>query len=494
MNLVGNEINSNKKNNKTVTGIVVAIMILIVLAIILVAVINQIKAKTFKFYVDGKSTNVSKSVFVDQDGTRYINIKTIAELVGYEYNNGEYNNPYVEDKTKCYVKGNNEIASFISESSKMYKVVLDEGTAKDENNKDNNTSNNTANNTSNTNTNNTTKNTTNNTVKDVATTAEDKTENVEYFTLSNDIKLIDGSLYATEQGIKLGFNISFSYNEKNNRIDIYSLDYLSKYYSGKIANSVLDDTCEFSNKKLLMYNMALVKNSEGDYGVSNLTGESIIGTKYKKIKFIESSNDFIVTTENNKQGILSLKKSGAETEVIVKISPQYDEIKQLDKDLDLFLVKDNNKYGVINGAGKIIVYIEYDKIGIDITNFVNNEIDNPYILYQKYIPVMKDAKWGIIDTSGNITLNLEYDALGCTQGISINKTENNVLLIPDVKGIVVYQNGLYGVMNITGTKLVPTAVQEIYKVSSSGVNTYYMTYNNEKIDLVNWIKAKQNQQ
>ena len=159
--------------------------------------------------------------------------------------------------------------------------------------------------------------------------------------------------------------------------------------------------------------------------------------------------------------------------------------------MSLNRVQDNKKYGVINGDGKVIIYKEYDQIGINTTNFINNDIDNNYLLYNRYIPVMKDLKWGIIDVTGKITINVEFDGLGCTNGLSINKSENNVLLVPDVKGIVILKDNLYGIMSITGEKLVPTSVQEVYKVSTSGINTYYMTYNNEKIDAINWIKESQ---
>ena len=48
-----------------------------------------------------------------------------------------------------------------------------------------------------------------------------------------------------------------------------------------------------------------------------------------------------------------------------KISPEYDDIKQIDKDSGLYLVKNNNKYGVINSKQSIVVYLEYDQIGIN---------------------------------------------------------------------------------------------------------------------------------
>ena len=232
--------------------------------------------------------------------------------------------------------------------------------------------------------------------------------------------------------------------------------------------------------------MVLVKNSSGEYGVNKLsTGESILGTKYAKIKFIESSMNFIVTTEDGKQGISSTTET--------KITPQYDELNQLDKNLDLYIVKNDNKYGVINGNDEIVIHMEYDKIGIDTMEFINNNIENQYILYEKYLPVQRDGKWGLMNLNGQIALPVEYDSIGCKKGPSVTKTENNLLLIPEVQGIVVCKNEFYGLMTPQGTKLVPVSLTEMYKVTNAGKNTYYMTYNEQKINVLDWIEAKSNQ-
>lgn len=452
MNLIRDNYNDKRQNNSIITVIIVTILILAVVAVLLGVLVNSLKNKTFKFYVNNTSANVSETVFTEIDGVRYINIKTIANVVNYEYNNGEYNNPYQEDKTKCYVKCDNEIASFIAGSNKMYKVILPEkiGDAEELTNKH-----------------------------------VTKTNEIEYFELDNEIKVIGGEIFATEQAISIGFNIYFNYDKATNKVQIYTLPYLVEQYS-KNEGVALDETTDFSNKKLVLYNMVLVKNSSGEYGVNKLsTGESILGTKYAKIKFIESSMNFIVTTEDGKQGISSTTET--------KITPQYDELNQLDKNLDLYIVKNDNKYGVINGNDEIVIHMEYDKIGIDTMEFINNNIENQYILYEKYLPVQRDGKWGLMNLNGQIALPVEYDSIGCKKGPSVTKTENNLLLIPEVQGIVVCKNEFYGLMTPQGTKLVPVSLTEMYKVTNAGKNTYYMTYNEQKINVLDWIEAKSNQ-
>lgn len=57
-----------------------------------------------------------------------------------------------------------------------------------------------------------------------------------------------------------------------------------------------------------------------------------------------------------------------------KISPEYDNIKQIDKDNGLYLVTKNKKQGVVNSNGSIVIYLEYDQIGIDGTKYASNNI------------------------------------------------------------------------------------------------------------------------
>lgn len=473
MNLIRDNYNEKKQNNSIITIIIVIMVILAIVAGLLIIIVSSLKSKRFKFYVDNTSQAVSEQVFTEVDGVRYVNVKTIANLVGYEYNNGEYNNPYQEDKTKCYVKSDNEIASFISGSNRMYKVVL-ETAATNTTGTDKTTNSQTT----------TTTGTTQTTGTPITTTSKTNINNTEYYELSNEVKIINGEIFASEQAISIGFNIYFNYDKQKNTVSIFTLPYLVKLYANQ-ESVVLDDKCEFSNQKLLLYDMVLIKNSTGEYGVNKIsTGEAVLGTKYAAIKFIESSMNFIVTTDDGKQGISSMSET--------KIAPQYDELKQLDKDLDLYLVKNDNKYGVISGEDEIIVYIEYDQIGLNTSQFVNNDIENQYIIYDKYIPAQRDGKWGLLNINGKVSLPLEYDSLGCTKGTSITKTENNLLIVPDVQGIVVCKNGLYGLMTPNGSKLVPTSLTEMYKVTNSGVNTYYMTYNEQKINVIDWVKAKAN--
>lgn len=76
----------------------------------------------------------------------------------------------------------------------------------------------------------------------------------------------------------------------------------------------------------------------------------------------------------------------------------------MDNQNELYLVKQNNLYGVIDTKGKTIISPEYKQIGIDISKFTQNGIENQYVLLNKIIPVKNNQDlWGIFDIKGQIS-------------------------------------------------------------------------------------------
>ena len=159
-----------------------------------------------------------------------------------------------------------------------------------------------------------------------------------------------------------------------------------------------------------------------------------------------------------------------------KIEPNYTEIKQISKELNYYLVSNNNRYGVINQNGNTVIFLEYDKIGIDEENFSANGIENPYILFDKCIPVQQNGKWRLFDVNGNQIGTMEYDGIGCIVGSETNRSANNVLIIPQYEAIVVGVNEEYGIINNSGEEYVPIMLDSVYSITSSGEDTYYMTF------------------
>ena len=290
-------------------------------------------------------------------------------------------------------------------------------------------------------------------------------------------------------------NVAMSYNSETNTVTVYTLPYLVQYYSSQILDADIAE--DFENQKALRYNRIIVSNVNTSetrlskdqirYGVSDLEGKEIIGKKYTNIEFIESTNEFLVTTEENKVGII---RANGET----KVAPQYDELKQIDKDLNLYLATSGNKKGVLENNGKILIYLEYDEIGVDISQFPNNDIKNPYVLLGNCIPVKQNEKWGLFDIRGNLILPIEYTGFGSNAKNVKDTVANNLLVIPEINGIVVYQENkeqrtaYYGIVNSEGETLVPLALDAAYFVVSGGHNTYSMTNNGTTYDIIDYVQ------
>lgn len=76
----------------------------------------------------------------------------------------------------------------------------------------------------------------------------------------------------------------------------------------------------------------------------------------------------------------------------------------IDKTTGLYIVKSGNKYGVLDNSGNIVIHLEYEKIGIDTTRFLKNNISNKYLLFENIIPVYQNQKWGLFDKTGKTIL------------------------------------------------------------------------------------------
>lgn len=452
--------NIPNNNPKKVTGIKIGFIIVVILIIILIIAAGaiwiysqQILSSQFKFDLDGKrQSNYSESLFLFQNDKVYISIRDIAPLLGYNVYNGGYGE-YTEDKSKCYVNNSKEIVSFETNSDKIYKYSV---------------------------------------------TSSGNSEG-QSFDIDSPILSSGSNMYISSDGLVRAFNVRFDYNTENNEVLIFSLSYLANYYSGQITNaaittstSSLSESIIYNNQKALLYNLVIIKDdTTKQYGVASLANptNTIIGTRYSSIEFMEGSNDFIVKTSDNKMGIIG-------SDGITKVRLEYDDIKELDKNLGLYLVTSNNKQGVVNSNGKVIVYQDYDQIGLP--NTINDtNVTNKYILMDNCIPVKRNNKWGLIDINGNEIASLQYDGFGCDADTSDSRY-SDVLIIPDLDGIVVELDEVngntktpkYGVVKADGTLFINIVLDSIYSVTTQGETTYYATFQGQVLDLVDFVRQQ----
>ncbi len=425
MNLIDESFEPKKTDNSKKTAkIILIIMVLLVIAIIgVMAAIFYIQSTTLKLYIDGAiNEKVKEMMVVEEDGTIYFPIRDISAYLGYESFRGDYTDKS-EDSSKCYIQSENEIANFSLNSNKIYKLNISENN-----------------------------------------------ENYQYYYADKPVKSINGNLYASIDAIEDAFNISFTYNTKNQRIYIYTMPYLIQTYSTRVLDYGYEKISEkFINQKTVFNNMLIVtKNQDKTYAVIDVNGKDVIEPKYDYIEYLPNTGDFLVKS-NNKVGIISANKE-------TKVQIIYDNLELIDSDAGLYLAKREDKYGVIDSRGNIKVYIEYDEIGIDITKFEKNDIKNKYLLSNGMIPVRKDKLWGAFDKNGNQILNFEYDSFGYVA--SSNKDAINLLIIPDYDVMVACKNKKYTLIGILGDELCKPILDDAYIIISSGKKHYYMNYNN----------------
>ncbi len=490
MNLIDeNEEKEQAESKKRALKIIlITIAVLILLAIILIVFSVVKKNNTLKLQIDGKNTNITQGLVLMNDsknvtienGQIYLSVRKLASALGgdIEYYNDEYKNKG-EDTTKCYIKIGNEYTSFISNSSQIYKAIILNG---NEVEGTNNTISQNQIATSNTKNNN-----------------SEKVTEYEYFNVENGVKYINGEIYASQEAIKLGFNVIMNYNEKNKTITLYTLDALEAIAAKNVNLAVIGDECEYYNKKLLKYGLVLIKNNEGDYGITNYNnyqeGNNIISCIYSNIRFCESSSTVIVTrSDNKKQGIFKIDLVNKKADE--KIKAQYQLIKQLNENMDLYIVKENERYGIIKITGDEITTIlktEYQQIGIDGDIYQN--MDSKYIINKKYIPVKIDDKWGIVTIEGKTLITPQYVGIGCNLGKM--GSGDPVIVLPNLIGntdAIVFMTtvqgntSLYSIINVqTGTRIGGREATEIYSKYENGQRKYYMKISDSSGNIVGSI-------
>ena len=434
MNLIDESVDYKKKDNsKKIARIILIFIALIIIAIISVlGVLMYIKNKELKLYIDGNVNDKVKNMMeVDDDGTVYFPVKDIASYLGYQSYNGEYTDKS-EDANKCYVQNDNEIANFVLNSNKIYKLAL-----------------------------------------------ENSDGNYNYYYANKPVKAINGKLYISSDALANAFNLSFTYDTDSNRVYIYTMPYLIESYSAKVLDYGYDSISDnFINQKAVLNSMLVVTKNQGkSYAVIDLKGNAIIEAKYDNIEYLENTGDFLVTS-NNKVGIISSKRE-------TKVQLLYDSLELVDSDSGLFIAKKDNKYGIIDSKGNIKVYIEYDEIGIDNTKFEKNNIKNKYLLDNGMIPAKKDKYWGAFDKNGKTVLNFEYDSFGYTA--TSNREAINLLIIPDYNLMVVCQNKKYALVSSTGDMIIRPVLDDAYMTISSGKKYYYMNVGDRKIDIIEFL-------
>lgn len=430
---------SEQKKSKAPMIIGISIAILVVITILIVIGIIYLKNSITTINIDGvRNTEIEKIFYIEnnEEGLQlYVPIIKTAEFFGYEGFTGDYKDKS-EDKTKCHVTSENEIAMFTQDSDILLKITND--------------------------------------------------LEIEYIKLDKPVFEKNGELYTTVQGIEKAYNILFSSDEKYKNVNIYSMEYLINYYAKLLKKEKYSTV--FSDQKAIFENMLIVEENN-QYGVINIaTKQYVLESKYDEIRFLPATTEFLVKS-NGKYGIVAIR----ENEIITKIKTAYDEIKTIDNRIGLYLVKQNNVYGVMNVNGDVIIEPEYKQIGINSNVYIQNGVDNHFILFDEILPVQStDGLWGFYNIKGEKITEFKYSGVGC-QTSPIGNTYP-VLVIPNHKIIVVQKDKSYNLVTFEGEELISgTEIGAVYlkQNTATGENQYFMTSgNNEKVmNIEEWLAS-----
>lgn len=434
MNIIDESFVEKQKAKKSrAPKIILAIIILLVIVIIgIIVALAYIENSTLKVYIDGQVQTKVKDMLVSEGDTVYVPIRDISSYLGYQTYNGDYAEKS-EEKNKCYIENENEIANFVLNSNKIYKLETQQSNA-----------------------------------------------DYQYFYSKKPVKSINGNLYISSDGMEKAFNVSFYQDAEKNRIYIYTMDYLVKNYETKVLDLGYKNLSEeFNNYKSIFEDRIVVEKDTKQVGVIDLQGNVIIEPKYTDIEYIPQTGDFFATS-NAKVGIIS--KDGE-----MKVQILYDSLELMDMDAGIYLAEREDKYGIIDVKGNIKLYIENEEIGIDASKFEKNDIRNKYLLVDNLIPVKRNGLWGLVNKNGQQVVDFKYDSFGYIA--TSNKDALNLLVVPSYNVIITCKDKKYGVVNSSGNELFPTLADDIYMTVESGNKYYYINYLDKRYDVEKWLDS-----
>ena len=412
MNLVKDNLDEKKEKTKKMARIILIFILLTILALACVgAYMLYLKSTELSVYLDDKKSDaIEAKMIFKEDKSVYIPVRYFAEVLGYKTYNGESQDKS-EDKYKCYVESENEIIDFSVNSQKVQKTNLLE--------------------------------------------VENK---YIYEDLKYPIQYINDEMCINTEDLQVAMNTTYNYNTNTNKIEMYTLANLVTIYAKTAISYGYTGISENAVNNYSIYDDVLIVNLDKKVGAINLsTGEEILEPKYDDIIYLRETKEFLVTSDS-KKGIINQEQKKI-------IDLKYEDISVLSEKEGIYIVKEEEKYGLVNVKGTKILESKYNQIGIDISNFKDNEIKSGYLIGNNLIPVKYEEKWLLVNTSGNLVTETTYDGLGYT-GSTKNEDILNLLVIPKYNAIVVRKDSekiqKYTLLGPDGTEIYPSKLDDIY--------------------------------
>ena len=457
----------NEKSKKMKNLILVSIIFTIVLIVLLMGGIYYLiynPNKITVIYNKAENEKIENMIITktDEKGQTivYFPIRQIASIFGYNSGNGDYGRN-VESLENCYVESEKEVAIFTEDSNIIYKIDK--------------------------------------TIQENNDNSDYKYEEIK---INNFIIKENSLLYIDTEGLEHAFNLYIDVNTKMKKIKMTSLETLIKSAEGVVKEKKLGKLDEkFVNTKAILDNMMVVESDDYDgmKGVRNFSnGEEILGFQYDDITYLPLKESFLVK-KDDKVGIIG-------SDGIVKIKPQYDNLILIDSENGLYLAEDNTYFGVIDENQNLKIYFEYKKIGVDISQFKENDIRNEYVLFGKLIPAQRasDGKWifyrinsttnsnGEKNVECNIIQDMGFETIGCiVSNINNRGIVNNLIIIKEYNLVVVGNYGTYGIMDLNGKDVLGKIYASMFLETTSGETDYYaLDSSGNTIKIIDELKNK----
>lgn len=331
------------KGKKIVLILLILSIVLVIIIIALMIVLGSQETVGITLYINDQQQELSDTLIIqDEQGNQYIELENLSDILGYQFDNSEYQT-YGVDTTKCYIRNENLISGFELDSNIVYKYEI--GTNLD----------------------------------------------YQYYDLNHNIIMYNGKLYIAIADLVEALNL-YCTTDENNVIRISSAEHLSNSYQQQLQERGYTLSTDQNNQKALAYGWLIV-SKDGVWSVLNTSFEEIIGAKFASIYFDEVNLNYIVSNSNGKYGIID--NTG-----VIEQPLKYDGLEPLNYENMLYKVKNNNQYGIMKSDGTMLAQIIYDEIGYQaepqsniLYTLIIPELENET---EKTIVVKQNEKYGLI--------------------------------------------------------------------------------------------------
>ena len=331
------------KGKKIVLILLILSIVLAIIIIALMIVLGSQETVGITLYINDQQQELSDTLIIqDEQGNQYIELENLSDILGYQFDNSEYQT-YGVDTTKCYIRNENLISGFELDSNIVYKYEI--GTNLD----------------------------------------------YQYYDLNHNIIMYNGKLYIAIADLVEALNL-YCTTDENNVIRISSAEHLSNSYQQQLQERGYTLSTDQNNQKALAYGCIIV-SKDGVWSVINTSFEEIRGAKFASIYFDEVNLNYIVSNSNGKYGIID--NTG-----VIEQPLKYDGLEPLNYENMLYKVKNNNQYGIMKSDGTMLAQIIYDEIGYQaepqsniLYTLIIPELENET---EKTIVVKQNEKYGLI--------------------------------------------------------------------------------------------------